>query len=281
MGEITRDPIIRLVSFGAGLVGIDKALQRLQKQAIHFGEFDQIVVHNERSLDTGYFNVFGELIQDFPTGYGLWSWKPYLLEKELATLKEGDVLIYLDAGFEINKVGKNRFFDYLDFLAQEDVLLFSISNQQRYWTKKHEFLSKPDQHFFRNQIIGGVIMLRVSDKSRTLIKRWNELCQFEGGQLLIDQPETEPQIEKFASHRHDQSLLSRAAFEANVQTIPDETYFKPWASGKKYPFWALRNKSSSRSWILPAKYLPRVIFDAWKAINQVVSRASRRVKGSF
>jgi hypothetical protein len=275
MAEVTRDPIIRLVSFGAGLVGIDKALARLEKQARQFGEFDQIVMHNEQSLDTDYFNVFDELIKDFPTGYGLWSWKPYLLKKELATLTEGDILIYLDAGFEINNAGKNRFFDYLDVLAREDALLFSISNQQRYWTKKHEFLSSTDRHFFRNQVIGGVIMLRVSDKARTLINRWNELCQFEGGHLLKDQPATEPQIERFSSHRHDQSLLSRAAFEESIQTIPDESYFNPWSIGKNYPFWALRNKNSRRSWILPAKYLPRVIFDAWKAVSRVASRVAR------
>jgi hypothetical protein len=275
MDESTRDPIIRLVSFGAGLAGIDKALERLQKQARQFGEFDQIVVHNEQSLDTHYFNIFDGLIQDFPTGYGLWSWKPYLLEKELETLKDGDVLIYLDAGFEINKAGKNRFFDYLDFLAKEDALLFSISNQQRHWTKKHEILSKPDQHFFRNQVIGGIIMLRVSDKARTLIKRWNELCQFESGHLLKDQLATETQIARFASHRHDQSLLSRAAFEVSVHTIPDESYFNPWSNGKNYPFWALRNKNSRRSWILPAKYLPRVFFDAWKVVSRGASRVSR------
>lgn len=275
MDESTRDPIIRLVSFGAGLVGIDRALERLEKQARQFGEFDQIVLHNEQSLDTQYLDVFDGLIQDFPTGYGLWSWKPYLLEKELKTLRDGDVLIYLDAGFEINKAGKNRFFDYLDILAKEDALLFSISNQQRYWTKKHETLSKPDQHYFRNQVLGGVIMLRVSDKARTLISRWNELCQFEAGQLLKDQPPTEQQVERFASHRHDQSLLSLAAFEVSVHTIPDESYFNPWAGGKNYPFWALRNKNSRHSWILPARYLPRAIFEAWKAIRRVASLLAR------
>lgn len=276
MNETTRDPIIRLVSFGAGLVGIEKALKRLEKQAKQFGAFDEIVIHSEQSLDSGYFNLFGGLIHDFATGYGFWSWKPYLLEKEFATLEEGDLLIYLDAGFEINASGKNRFFDYLDILARQDVLLFAISNQQRCWTKKNELLTKPDQHFFRNQVIGGLIMLRVSDKARNLVKRWNELCQFEGGQLLKDQTATESQIKGFVSHRHDQSLLSRAAFEVGVHTIPDETYFNPWVSGKKYPFWALRNKSSSRSWILPAKYLPRAIFDAWRAVSLLASRASRR-----
>lgn len=275
MDESTRDPIVRLVSFGAGLAGIDKGLERLEKQAKQFGEFDEIALHNEQSLDTGYFDVFGGLVQDFPTGYGLWSWKPYLIEKELANLKDGDVLIYLDAGFEINKAGRNRFFDYLDELAREDVLLFSISNQQRHWSKKHEFLSKPDQHYFRNQVIGGIIMLRVSDKARSLIRRWNELSQFEGGNLLKDQLATEPQIERFVSHRHDQSLLSRAAFEVSAHTIPDESYFNPWASGKNYPFWALRNKYSRRSWILPAKHLPRVILEAWKTVSRVASRASR------
>jgi hypothetical protein len=163
----------------------------------------------------------------------------------------------------------------LDALAREDVLLFSISNQQRYWSKKHEFLSKPDQHYFRNQVIGGVILLRVSDKARILIKRWNELSQFEGGNLLKDQLATEPQIGRFVSHRHDQSLLSRAAFEVCAHIIPDESYFNPWSSGKNYPFWALRNKNSRRSWILPAKYLPRIIFEAWKAVSRVASRVAR------
>ena len=259
-----KPPIVRLISFGAGSPGISKALNRVQKQGDVFPLIDEVRVFTELDLDEDYMTSFGKLLSDNPTGYGLWSWKSHLIDLELARLREGDVLIYVDAGVEINKRGASRFSYYLDHLAQHDVLLFSLDHQQRHWTKMNSQILRLDKHYFRNQLVAGILMFRVSSKSRAFVSDWSKLCKADQGELLKDPVAgTEEHHVNLVEHRHDQSILSRVAFDHDLPTIPDETMFRPWGQGINYPFLALRNTRSSHSWIWWATRTP---FALWHLI---------------
>ncbi len=259
-----KPPIVRLITFGAGAPGISKALDRVKKQSDVFPLIDEIRVFTELDLDEDYMTSFGELLADNPTGYGLWSWKSHLIGLELARLREGDVLIYVDAGVEINKRGVSRFSYYLDHLAQHDVLLFSQDHQQRHWTKMDSRILRLDKHYFRNQLVAGILMFRVSSKSRAFVSDWSKLCKADQGELLKDPlAGTKEQHVQLVEHRHDQSILSRVAFEHDLPTIPDETMFRPWRQGVNYPFLALRNTRSRHSWIWWATRTP---FALWHLI---------------
>jgi hypothetical protein len=243
-------PKVRLITFGAGTKHISRAVQRLAGQAEKFPWIDEVRTYSEADLPDEYFSQMGDILASNPKGFGLWSWKPFLIERELDLLNPGDILLYLDAGVEINKKGASRFTYYLDHLARKDMLLFQLDHQHRNWAKRNAEIFDLGDNFFRNQVVAGILMFRVSDKSKSLVSRWKQLCTLNYGALLEDpiplSNEVHPQL---IEHRHDQSLLSKAVFEAAIETWPDETIFRPWRRGQEFPFLALRNKSSRWSWL--------------------------------
>jgi len=264
MDSATQRPIVRLISFGAGFRGIEQALKRVSRQAHKFPWIDEVRTYSEADLSEEYLTKMGHLIATDPKGFGLWSWKPFLIEREMNSMKEGDVLVYVDAGIEINPRGAARFTHYLDYLARKDALLFSLDHQHRQWTKNHPLLLDFGGDYFRNQVVAGVLMFRVAALSRDLVTRWKELCLFEGGKLLLE-PESNSSENHhlMKEHRHDQALLSKAVFELGIETLPDETIFAPWSKGKNFPFLALRNKGSSFSWLKLAFATP---FIFWRVV---------------
>ncbi len=248
-----RLPIIKLISFGAGRPGIAGALGRLQRQAVTSKWFDEVELLDGSSLDEKYFAMFEPEVANCPKGFGLWAWKPYLIYNQLSQLQEGDVLVYLDAGVEINPKGEARFNFYLDHLARNDMLLFSLTEQNRNWTKSTVSLKIDSKHYFRNQVMATVIMLRKSRPSLDLVRDWLELSAQNQGELLKDADHPEFRKDgKRLEHRHDQALLSFVTLAKDIETFPDETVFLNWRESKKYPFLALRNSVGSASimWLI-------------------------------
>lgn len=246
MNDSNRDsslPVVRLISFGAGSAGLEQALIRLRAQAEEIGLIDEVKTYSEKDLDVGYKNLFGDLPETNTKGFGLWSWKPYLVLREAKTMKEGDILFYLDAGVEINVKGKARFCDYLDHIAREEFLFFSNGNQQRFWSRNTpELLTS--RNFFRNQLVAGIFGIRISKASLLFLEDWLALSAENSGELLKDAAAGEVPIPGFVEHRHDQSTFTAVAFSHNVQgIIPDETWFQPWRRGHLMPLLALRNKT--------------------------------------
>lgn len=257
----SHSPVVRLISFGAGSKGFSKALSRLTRQGNRFPWFDEIKMLSEGDLGEEYLGSMANFPRENPKGFGLWSWKPFLIERELESMQLGDVLVYVDAGVEVNARGAARFTHYLDFLARNDVLVFSLDHQHRQWTKNHPLLLDFGKDYFRNQVVAGVLMFRVSARSKELVARWKELCLFEGGKLLLDPDSNSSENHAIMKeHRHDQALLSKAVFELGIKTLPDETIFIPWSKGKNFPFLALRNKGTRFSWLNWAFATPFIVW---------------------
>ncbi len=257
-------PIVRLITFGDGAKDISRALGRLSNQAKKFPWIDEIRTYSGADLPEEYFSKMGDILARNSKGFGLWSWKPFLIQRELDSMNPGDILLYLDAGVEINKRGAARFTYYLDHLARKDLLFFQLDHQHRQWTKRRSEIFDLGDNFFRNQVVAGILMFRVSEESKSLVSRWKELCILENGALLEDpSPLSDENHQQLIEHRHDQSLLSKVVFDAGLETWPDETIFKPWRKGRDYPFLALRNKSSRQSWLPWAFNTP---FIAWRLI---------------
>lgn len=267
-------PKVRLITFGAGTRNISKAVHRLASQAKKFPWVDEVRAYSEADLPEEYFSQMGDILANNPKGFGLWSWKPFLIQRELELLNPGDILVYLDAGVEINKKGASRFTYYLDHLARNDLLFFQLDHQHRNWTKQNAEVFDLGENFFRNQVVAGILMFRVSDKSKSLISRWKQLCTLNDGALLEDPSPLSNEVHtQLIEHRHDQSLLSKAVFEAGIETWPDETIFRPWRKGKEFPFLALRNKSSRRSWLPWAFNTPFIV---WRVVYVFTNSNLRR-----
>lgn len=238
-----RKPIVKLITFSGGRMEFRESAERLIAQSKDFPSIDERRAYTDIDLPPAYHKLFNGLIDSYATGYGLYSWKPYLIYAELSKLEPNDILVYIDAGCELNKRGIRRFDDYLSYTSKNDVLLFELQHPNRFWTKNHPKLLGYSEHYFRNQLAATIIFLKNNEQTTRLIKEWLDLCAYENGILLKDPEENEPQLPGFIKHRYDQSCLSICAYLHNVVTIPDETWFQDWSYGQEYPILALRNRT--------------------------------------
>ena len=272
---LTVSPKVKLITFGGGSSDFLAAVERLKTQTLAFQLIDEFKGYTPEDLPIEVRETFRPESFDELRGYGFWRWKSYLVHKELSELALGDVLIYLDAGAEVNPGGRDRFTYYLDFVARNNVLLFSMPYQHRNWTKRDPLLFNGQKYYFRNQISAGFLMFRVTKETRKFAEDWNSRSSMDNGRLLRDEPEL---LDGAVEHRHDQAILSQLAFEYGFHvSSPDETFFQPWSTGRGFPFLLLRNRTgvSRLKYVLEPKpargilYLVSPILDSRFALDRM------------
>jgi hypothetical protein len=100
--------IKKFITFAANGTNYIDAANRLICQAHSLDFFDQIYLFTIDDLiaDKQFWQTHSEFISKNNRGYGYWLWKPYIIKKTLESLSDGDILLYLDAGCEIDKDNK-------------------------------------------------------------------------------------------------------------------------------------------------------------------------------
>jgi hypothetical protein len=142
-----------------------------------------------------------------PRGGGLWLWKPYLINRTLHSLQEGDYLLYMDAGAYL--VGDieplRRMTDYYD-----GVLTFGVGFTQQQYCKRDAFVRQrcdTDACHKAMQVNGAYSMWRKSTHALRVVEAWLKDCT--DHQSISDAPsQSGPPLEGFIDHRHDQALLT-------------------------------------------------------------------------
>jgi len=256
-----KDPIVRLITFGGGSANFRESAHRLIAQSKDFGSITERKAYTDADLPPAYYELFSGL-----TGFGFYSWKPYLIYSELLQMETNDILVYIDAGCELNKLGTVRFDDYLSYTSKNGVLLFEQQHHNRLWTKNHPMLLGYPEHYFRNQLVATVMFLKNTEQTQEFVKAWLDLCSYENGTLLKPPGENEPQPPGFKNHRCDQSCLSICAYQHNMITMPDESWFEDWSYARNYPILAIRNRTGTS--VLKKKLKIRV----FKRIKQILTR---------
>jgi hypothetical protein len=214
-------------------------------------------------------------------GIGFWTWKPYLIEREMRKLQDGDILIYADAGVEfINNV--NHIIDRMD----QDIFLFGNNWEHAHWCKRDivEAIWPPeywqcqkcatdesgmcDEHEynrtcwsrFGKQCQASVIFFRVSDYSKQFVAEWLKWCLFEGGRLIDDSPSRAPNHPEFRENRHDQAILTTMAYREGIKLhywpsvynrggSPEFVYEKlPEYAGDDYPILFNHHRRRNHEW---------------------------------
>jgi hypothetical protein len=92
------------ITFGAGNKNFHEAVDRLANQVNKLNLFDKIIPYTEDYLknDNYFWEKHSFFIENNSRGYGYWLWKPYIIKKTMEEMKDGDILLYLDCGCEIN-----------------------------------------------------------------------------------------------------------------------------------------------------------------------------------
>jgi hypothetical protein len=174
----------------------------------------EAILYRPKDIDTK-FRKANKAILDQPRGCGYWLWKPHLIDRELKKMKEGEVLIYCDAGAEIvNNV--NHIIDRME----GDIFLFGNKFQHAHWCKGDVIYAINDDWKndpfagYGSQVQASVIIIRNTQAARVFIKEWLLLCTAPG--LIDDSQSTFPNHPEFQEHRHDQAILTTLAYRERI-----------------------------------------------------------------
>lgn len=168
--------------------------------------------------------------------------------KKLNEINDNDILVYLDAGCSINAKGKQRFYEYIDLLNNndQDSISFQMEwNIEKYWTTQQIFdyfnIDTDSQIANTGQLVGGI---RIMKKNDNFIKQINmELETLYNNPLLFTDYYNNNQQNYFIENRHDQSVFSIISKMNKSILLNNETFFEfDSQESLKYPFFAKRIK---------------------------------------
>jgi len=208
------------ITFGAGGQNYKDACSRLTHQASQMNVFDTIIAFSENDLkdDNEFWSKHSDFIVKNKRGYGNWLWKPYLIKKQMDKMKDGDILLYLDAGCELDIKKRDRMIECFSIVEKDLIIGTTLKNHlEKHWTKMDLFIELDlvaDTYLNSKQRQGGVNMFYVCGDVRKLVDEWYtissiyNLLDFSKGNNIND-PE-------FKEHRNDQSIFSLLTKKYNI-----------------------------------------------------------------
>lgn len=232
-----------------------------------FGKANKVESYSPLDIDEKFKNSFADILNN-PRGGGYWLWKPYIIKKQLAKMKDGEYLFYADSGTTfiqpIYKLLK------CDVLKRQDIMAFQLPLLEKQWTKEVA-LQKMDgtlpEITETPQLCATYILFRKSQFSTKFVQCWLDACT--DSNLISDSNDSRANGIHLIEHRHDQSLFSITFKKYRLEPSPDisdysfypESYCQipgsiptPSPIIGKYPFIILCNRNSH-----PIRYLLRFI----------------------
>jgi hypothetical protein len=237
-----------LVTYGDGIY--TKQKERLKREAEETKWFSRVFSYGREDVEE-FYQQHKNFIDSNPKGFGLWIWKPWLIRKALAQLKESDILIYCDAGVSFINVGQFKesrekaFQDYVSLLnsSSRPVLAFAPdASPAPYLNKQFSkmfLLKKAELHnddIFLNsaQPEATVVLMRKTSFTTAFIEKWAYLVLWESYKLVDDNLYDEKELLGFLVHRHDQSILSVLSYKNKTHVLNGQHLYG------LSPFWAGR-----------------------------------------
>ena len=216
-----------LITFGSHDNYID-AGRRLIKQAKSTDIFTNLSLYTLDDLknDNDFWNKHHKFITENKRGCGYWIWKPYLIKKNMENMNNGDILLYIDCGCEINKKEKDYLLQCIEKVKTDKIIgtiaktnkIFGTEIEiEKKWNKKDliEKLGMNNTNFIDSpQRQATVILFLVCDETRALVNKWYELCC--DYHNVDDSPSIIPNYPSFKEHRHDQSIFSLLTKKYNL-----------------------------------------------------------------
>jgi hypothetical protein len=238
------------ITFGGPTENYQKRSKILEEQARKSNFFTCAIGLTDEYLKSKpiFWRKHGDFLEQNTRGYGFWLWKPYIIKMFLDAVNDGDILVYADAGCEINVQGSQRYQEYLNLLNNnvegKGVLSFQLNHLEIRFTKKQvlDRYNVSKEKMYSGQNMATVILLKKNEHSKNLVDEWYQMA--EKYENICDISTSETVYSEFVDHRHDQSLFSLVVKKHGSISLPDETFFSPnWSKGIKFPFLAKRNRN--------------------------------------
>jgi hypothetical protein len=130
-------------------------------------------------------------------------WKPYLIQKKMRELVDGDSLLYTDPGVSVTQFPS----------PTSPVVGITINEPEGVWTKMDLFLKLKALHLAdTNQLLTAAVLIYVCPETRRLVNKWYTLaCDYHN---VDNSPSTQRDLPDFREH------LDRSLFSLLVKTHP-------------------------------------------------------------
>ena len=200
----------KFITFGSHNNYID-AGQRLVKQAKALNIFTEIILYTADDLkkDVDFWNKHNIFINNNRRGYGYWLWKSYIIKKTMENMNDGDILLYLDCGCEIDYKKKEDLIKHINLVKTNKIIYTTTSGKEKDWNKMDLIVKldmKKDIYLDTKQHQAGVLLFLVCDKTRQFVNEWYKIgCDYHN---IDDSPSMISNVPSFREHRHDQSIFS-------------------------------------------------------------------------
>ena len=221
--------------------GYAGSLKRISREALGMGVFAAVLAYDENNLGREFLDKHADFIRSNRRGYGYWLWKPYIVLRTLERMKEGDVLLYADAGCTLNKAAVGRLKEYIAMCqGPEGNVGFQMGHLDVHWCKMDVIERlEAHEHAGTGQFIATSFLIRKCPRTVEMVRRWYELAQ--DYHMIDDTPSVAANVPGFREHRHDQALFSLIRKLYGVIALDDETYSVPFKQSS--PIWATRLKN--------------------------------------
>lgn len=202
------------ITFGGGGQNFIDAGNRIIDQVQRLKLFDVLKLYTAEDLkqDEEFWNKHTKFIESNKRGYGYYVWKPYIFQKTMSKMKDGDILLYLDAGCEVMQKNGSKLPKFFK-QVKKDLLIGSYDRHnynEKSWTKMDifKFMKMKDKKYMdTRQRQSGLVMISVCDKTRKLIDEWCSITS-NNYHLIDDSPSKSKNVSSFKENRHDQSIFS-------------------------------------------------------------------------
>ncbi len=220
-----------------------KSKKRILEEANSTGWFTSVEGLCPEDLPLKFEKAYKDVLS-LRRGGGYWIWKIAVSELAMDSMNWGDLLVYANAGCQINKEGESQFQEFLRLLQESpfDMIGFSIDNKEHVWTTEAIFqalnVSKDDPIRTSDQIMGGLLYLQKGNHFRQWFARVNQVLM-QDPWLITDKynDQTSSANPFFKENRHDQSIFSVTRKQGGCLLLPSKDY-PP--GNKQFPFWATR-----------------------------------------
>lgn len=216
------------VTYHDGKPGYLPHITKLLESVKMYGKQFEIVLFPKKDIDAEFAKQ-NEAILSLGRGDGYWLWKPYIINKMMEKMKDGDVLFYIDSLYWFFEDFRELYENHL--MTQDIVVWKNKPNElvyyMRNWCKMDVILkyNMYDKVFYEGveDCWGGALVLKKTETSVKYMQEWLSMCcVYED---ITDSPSVTPNSPEFCEHRHDQSLLSIVLHKHNIPLIYFEKKF--------------------------------------------------------
>ena len=153
----------------------------------------------------------------------------------MSKLDDGDILLYLDGGCEIDHKKKDKIKLYMEKTKTNLLIGTTTPHLEKCWCKKDliNLIQPEDNSLNTYQRQAGAIMILVNPITRKFVNEWESYTY--NYHNLNDAPSKDKNDECFREHRHDQSIFSLLVKKYNLDndiSLHDVIEIKRNKSGK-------------------------------------------------